>query len=97
MSDEHSVLGVLAFVPVTLFPLACTLFVEALLRRHVSLGLKLYVAGGTVAFLVLDLFGRRLPFETDLLLGMLIFVVSTLAALQAPADCVHPMAVSTAA
>jgi hypothetical protein len=81
LSDEHSLLGVLTFVPITLFPLACTLFVEALLRRHVSLLLKLYVAVGTVSFLALDLFDRRLPFSFDLLIGMLTFLVSTLAAL----------------
>ena len=81
LSDEHSLLGVLTFVPITLFPLACTLFVEALLRRHVSLFLKLYVAAGTAVFLTLDLFDRRLPFSFDLLIGMLIFLVSTLAVL----------------
>ena len=81
LSDEHSLLGVLTFVPVTLFPLAATLFIEALLRRHVSLVLKLYVAGGTITFLFLDLVYRRLPFDTELLIGMLIFLVSALAAL----------------
>ncbi len=81
LSDEHSLLGVLTFIPVTLFPLACTLFVEALLRRHVSLVLKLYVAAGTVVFLVLDVFDRRLPFSPELLIAMLIFLLSTLCAL----------------
>lgn len=78
--DENPLLGVLTFVPVTLFPLASTLFIEALLRRHVSLFLKLYVFAGTIAFLYLDLFDR-LAFQTDLLIGLLLFLVSTLAAL----------------
>src|SRR5262245_21670275 len=81
LTDEHSLLGVLTFIPVTLFPLACTLFVEALLRRHVSLFLKVYVAAGTMGFLALDIFDRRLPFSSHLLIGLLIFLVSTLAAL----------------
>ncbi|HUF69720.1 MAG TPA: hypothetical protein VMM79_13840 [Longimicrobiales bacterium] len=40
-------LQVPAFVPATLLPLAITLFVEALLRRHVSFPLKIFVAAGT--------------------------------------------------
>jgi hypothetical protein len=82
LADENSMLGVLTFVPVTLFPLACTLFVEALLRRHVSLVLKVYVAAGTILFLSLDLL-NRLAFDNDVLLGFLLFLVSTLAALTA--------------
>jgi hypothetical protein len=81
LRDTRSFLGVLTFVPITLFPLACTLFVEALLRRHVSLLLKIYVAAGTVVFLALDIFGRRLHFSHHQLIGMLVFLVSTLAAL----------------
>jgi hypothetical protein len=81
LTDEHSLLGVLTFIPITLFPLACTLFVEALLRRHVTFALKLFVAAGTAVFLLLDVFDRRLPFSTPLLIGMLMFSVCTLSAL----------------
>lgn len=80
LNDENSLLGVLTFVPVTLFPLASTLFVEALLRRHTHLLLKLYVAAGTIVFLYADLF-EGLASKTELLGGLLFFLVSTLAAL----------------
>lgn len=41
-------LQVPAFVPATLLPLAITLFVEALLRRHAGPALKIFVAVGTL-------------------------------------------------
>ncbi len=80
LNDEKPLLGMLTFAPVTLFPLASTLFVEALLRRHLHILLKLYIAVGTIAFLYADLFARLVS-RTDLLLGLLLFQVSTLAAL----------------
>ena len=43
-----------SFLPATLLPLALTLFVEALLRRHAPLGLKAFVVIGTVACFVLN-------------------------------------------
>ena len=82
LTGKNPLLGVLTFAPATLFPLAYTLFAEGLLRRHVSLVLKLYVAAGTIIFLSLDLL-NRLAFDVELLVGFLLFLVSTLAALTA--------------
>ncbi len=80
LTSENPVLGELTFVPVTLFPLAATLFIEALLRRHVRLALKIYVTAGTIAFLALDLV-NSLATEIDRLTALLCFLISTLAAL----------------
>jgi hypothetical protein len=84
LTSENPVLGELTFVPVTLFPLASTLFVEALLRRHARLALKIYVTGGTIFFLALDLV-NALATEIDRLVALLCFLISTLAALTAMA------------
>lgn len=54
LSDDPR-LEVLTYVPVSLVPLATTLFVEALLRRHTRLILKLFVGAGTVVFFTLNL------------------------------------------
>jgi hypothetical protein len=80
LTSENPVLGELTFVPITLFPLASTLFVEALLRRHVRLALKIYVTAGTIAFLALDL-GNALAWDINRLQALLFFLISTLAAL----------------
>src|SRR5205823_5579671 len=42
----------------SVLPLAILLYVEALLRRHLALGIKLLVLGGTVFFAVLSVAGR---------------------------------------
>jgi hypothetical protein len=80
LAPNDALIGELAFLPITLFPLAATLFTEALLRRHVSLVLKLYVAGGTAVFLVLDFFAG-LSFTTTYLVALMIFQITTIAAL----------------
>lgn len=73
-------LKVLTFVPATLLPLATTLFVESLLRRHVNPFLKWFVTLGTLASFPANLLlpgrgeGRTLFFD-----GFSIFVVLTLA------------------
>jgi hypothetical protein len=44
------------YVPTALLPLAIVLFGESLMRRHMNLNMKLYVAAGTVVFVFLALF-----------------------------------------
>ena len=69
-------LQVPAFVPATLLPLAITLFVEALLRRHVSPAMKLFVALGTVTLFWLNLLN---PISREALFtGYKIFTLSTI-------------------
>ena len=46
----------LRYVPTALLPLAIVLFGESLMRRHMHLQMKLYVAVGTVVFVLLALF-----------------------------------------
>jgi hypothetical protein len=53
-------LSTLAHLPAVALPLASALFVEALLRRHLPLALKLLLAAGSLAFLWADLSGLRL-------------------------------------
>jgi hypothetical protein len=59
-------LETLRFVPTTLLPLATTLFVEGLRRRHASPALKTFIAAGTLLFFGWNLlglvFGQRGPF-----------------------------------
>ncbi len=69
-------LQVPAFVPATLLPLAIALFVEALLRRHLSPALKAFVALGTVLLFLLNVLnpiGRA-----DLFTGYKVFSLSTI-------------------
>ncbi|HXV06777.1 MAG TPA: hypothetical protein VD791_02020 [Burkholderiales bacterium] len=68
-------------LPATLIPLAVTLVAEGLIRQHVSMPMKIYVAAGTAVFLLLGaagLLGRDLP---PLLLGLMAFQVSVIAAI----------------
>lgn len=59
-----------AFAPATLLPLAMTLFVEGLLRRHVPRGIKLFgVAIGLAAFVVNGLRPALGPSLTNAALG----------------------------
>ena len=62
--SDRPVLAVLTFVPATFLPLVMTLFVEAMMRRHAGLALKVFAAAGAVVFVpwnVLD-FGDRSVF-----------------------------------
>lgn len=56
-TTREPLLGRAVFAAATLLPLAITLFVEHVLRRHHPLWLKLLGAGTTVAFFVLNLAG----------------------------------------
>lgn len=53
----HPTLGTLRIIPATLLPLAMTLFVEGVLRRHLPLAMKLLVLAITAALLALNLLG----------------------------------------
>ena len=79
-SGYDPLLGALSFIPITLFPLAVTLLVESMLRRHAPPVLKFYVAGGTVVFLALTLTGH-LAVSKVLSGGWMIFMLSVLLAL----------------
>jgi peptidoglycan/LPS O-acetylase OafA/YrhL len=72
--EPSRLLRTLTFLPAALLPLAATLFVEALLRRHVPLGMKLWVAAGTVVVFVANLFGVR-----TWNVGLLVFMAATFA------------------
>lgn len=48
-------MGYVRYLPTALLPLAVVLFGESLMRRHVNLPMKLYVAAGTVVFVSLAL------------------------------------------
>lgn len=54
LTDDF-LLQVLSFIPATLIPLPITLFVEALMRRHVPLALKIFVVAGTLVCFVMNL------------------------------------------
>jgi len=56
------------YLPTALLPLAVVLFGESLMRRHVNLPMKVYVAAGTVVFVFLAVF--------DLLRGQRALLVS---------------------
>jgi hypothetical protein len=49
-------LAYVRYVPTALLPLAVVLFGESLMRRHMNLQMKLYVAAGTVVFVLLAVF-----------------------------------------
>jgi len=52
------VFGITTYLVAAVIPLAILLFVEALLRRHFPLGVKLFVLAGSLLFVVLALAGR---------------------------------------
>lgn len=56
--DGDPRLRTLTMVPAALLPLAATLFIEGLLRRHAQLALKLFVAIGSVAMAVAAVVSR---------------------------------------
>jgi len=72
-------LGRAVFAVATLLPLAITLFVERVLRRHHPLWLKTLGAVSSVAFFVLNLFGE-LALSTPALVAFLSCVVVVLGA-----------------
>ena len=55
---RQPLLGRAVFAAATLLPLAITLFVEHVLRRHHPLWLKVLRRGNTIGFFALNLFGR---------------------------------------
>lgn len=55
LAPSSTALGVLGYLPTTLLPLAMCVFVEGLLRRHVSRPLKIAAALTTAVGVVLDL------------------------------------------
>lgn len=61
-------LAYVRYLPAVLLPLAVVLFGESLMRRHVNMPMKVYVAAGTVVFVSLALF--------DLLRGQRALLVS---------------------
>ncbi len=71
----------LEMLPATLLPLALTLVAEALVRRHVSMPMKIYVAAGTAAFLLLAAVGLLGKDQPAVLLGLMAFQVSVLVAI----------------
>ncbi len=58
--SDSRVLGSATYVLAALVPVAVTLYIEALLRRHLALGIKLLALSGTLAFTVAA-FAGRLP------------------------------------
>jgi hypothetical protein len=54
LAPASAVLAFLAFMPIAFLPLAMTLFVEGLLRRHVPLGVKWLTAAATVIAFLAD-------------------------------------------
>ena len=75
------VLRILTLLPATLLPLAATLFVEALLRRHAPLWLKGWVAVGTPVFLVAAPLSSGVGAEGVFFRTLSVYVVATLVAL----------------
>jgi hypothetical protein len=51
-------IGYVRYLPTALLPLAVVLFGESLMRRHVNLPMKVYVAAGTVVFVLLALLNQ---------------------------------------
>jgi hypothetical protein len=65
------------YVPTALVPLAVVLFGESLMRRHVNLPMKIYVAAGTIIFVpiaLLDLLRSR----PSLLVSLAVFELSVI-------------------
>lgn len=84
MAPDADWLGVVFHVPATLQPLALSVFVEGLLRRHLTVGLKRLIAGITVvAFvgnIVTGIIGDGRP-RVIFSIGFLLLLMVTLAAL----------------
>lgn len=86
----------LVVIPATLLPLAMHLFVEGLLRRHLPLAMKAFVALGTLLFLAVDLGGYLvhsqgwnlafLSFECATLVLLFAFLVLRERAALSPAE-----------
>jgi hypothetical protein len=55
---QSTAMGILTYIPATLLPLSAFLCIEALMRRHLPVAAKVYVATGTVIFFALNLSGR---------------------------------------
>ena len=73
-------LNYLRFFPTAVLPLAIVLFAESIVRRHVSLPMKIYAAGGTGFFVLTALFGQ-LHSGKILLIGFMLFEVSIIIAM----------------
>ncbi|MGH8631424.1 MAG: hypothetical protein ACREU7_11770 [Burkholderiales bacterium] len=65
------------YLPVALLPLAVVLFGESLMRRHINLPMKVYVAAGTVVFVFLALFDL-LREQRALLVSLAVFELSVI-------------------
>jgi hypothetical protein len=74
---HHPVLGYVRFFPTVVLPLAITLFAESLMRRHVGIALKIYVAAGTVFFVAAAL-TDHVRVNPPVLIGFLVFEVSVI-------------------
>ena len=72
-------LETLRFVPTTLLPLAATLFVEGLRRRHASPALKTFVAASTLLFFGWNLLGLVLVQRGPFFRAFSVFALLTLA------------------
>ncbi|MGQ0578351.1 MAG: hypothetical protein ACT4PQ_05500 [Betaproteobacteria bacterium] len=55
---RYTWLDYLRFFPAVVLPLVIVLFAEGIVRRHVSLPMKIYAAGGTVFFAFMALIGQ---------------------------------------